>query len=123
MHQWMLDSGHTPHLVVDVNIAGVQVPAGYIKDGKLVLNISYDATRGLDLANNEQLEFETRFGGVSRRVFIPMNAVLAIYAQETGEGLVFEPGKEPPPKGKASPTAGTSAKSGAVKKPSLKVVK
>ncbi|MGA9852188.1 MAG: ClpXP protease specificity-enhancing factor [Gammaproteobacteria bacterium] len=124
MHQWVVDSRHTPHLVVDVNVAGVEVPPGYAKDGKLVLNVSYDATNGLELAN-ECVEFSARFGGVSRHLRIPMDAILAIYAHETGQGMVFGPEDEPAPAGSVSPMAGASksAKPGGAKKPSLKVVK
>lgn len=128
MHQWIVDCGHTPHIVVDTGVAGVQVPAGYAKDDKLVLNLSYAATRGLDMADNARLEFETRFGGVSRRVSLPLAAVLAIYAQETGEGMVFGPEEEPAPAG-PKPTGAVStsgskpSQSASAKKPSLKVVK
>jgi stringent starvation protein B len=128
MHQWIADCGHTPHIVVDVNVAGVAVPPGYAKDGKLVLNISHAATHGLDLSDNQQLEFETRFGGVSRRVSLPLDAVLAIYAQETGQGMVFSPEGEPAPAGPkpvgAAPASGPKRlKPAGTKKPTLKVVK
>ena len=128
MHQWIADCEHTPYIVVDVHVAGVAVPPGYAKDGKLVLNISHAATRGLDLSDNQRLEFETRFGGVSRRVSLPLEAVLAIYAQETGQGMVFGPEEEPAPAGPkptgAAPTSGPKpTKPANAKKPSLKVVK
>ena len=100
LHQWIVDSGLTPHIVVDVSIAGVVVPAGYAQDGKLVLNASYDATQGLALVN-ERVEFSARFGGVSRHVLIPMGAILAIYAHETGQGMIFGPEDEPAPAGPA----------------------
>ncbi|MHB8406024.1 MAG: ClpXP protease specificity-enhancing factor [Gammaproteobacteria bacterium] len=124
MHQWVVDSGHTPHIVVDVNVAGVEVPPGYAKDGKLVLNVSYDATQKLELAG-EHVNFSARFGGVSRHVHVPMDAVLAIYAHETGQGMIFEPQGDPTPTGSASASVGVSksGKAGTAKKPSLKVVK
>ncbi len=124
MHQWIVDSRHTPHLVVDVNVAGVEVPPGYAKDGKLVLNLSYDATDRLELAN-ERVEFSARFGGVSRHLRIPMDAILAIYAHETGQGMIFGPEDEPAPADSAAPAAGDSksVKPAGTKKPSLKVVK
>lgn len=123
IHQWIIDSGHTPYLVVDASAAGVSAPSGYAQDGKLVLNLSYEATRGLDLAGNEQLEFETRFGGVSRHLCIPMQAVLAVYAQETGQGLVFQPETPPEPPGPKDSPAINPAKPPGTKKPALKVVK
>ncbi len=122
MHQWIVDSGHTPHIVVDVNVTGVNVPPGYARDGKLVLNVSYDATRGLNLAS-EHVEFSARFGGVSRHVHVPMSAILAIYAHETGQGMVFGPEDEPAPTGSAQKDTVRSGKRGTAKKPSLKVVK
>lgn len=123
MHEWIVDSGHTPFVVVDTAVAGVEAPQGYAKEGKLVLNLSHEATRGLDLGNNEQLEFETRFGGVSRHVLVPWDALLAIYAQETGQGIVFGPEEEPAPAGPAPAKGGKPAKPSGAKKPSLKVVK
>lgn len=119
MHQWIVDTGHTPHIVVDVSCAGVEVPQGYAKDGKLVLNVSHDATHGLELAG-ERVKFSARFGGVSRPVRVPMEAILAIYAHETGQGMIFGPEEEPAPAG--SPPDGT-ARLGRARKPSLKVVK
>lgn len=123
MYQWIVDSGHTPHIVVDTKVAGVQAPAGYAQDGKLVLNVSNAATHGLDLGNSRQLEFETRFGGVSRHVSAPLEAVLAIYAQETGQGIVFGPEEEPTPDAPPPSAGDKSRKPAGTRKPSLKVVK
>jgi len=105
MHEWISDSGHTPHLVVDAGVAGVDVPRQFVKDGKIVLNVSWSATAQLKLGN-EEITFSGRFGGASMMVFVPVNAVLAIYARETGQGMIFsddepappaaEPPKEPP---------------------------
>ncbi|HSW34268.1 MAG TPA: ClpXP protease specificity-enhancing factor [Steroidobacteraceae bacterium] len=105
MHEWISDSGHTPHLVVDAGVAGVDVPRQFVKDGKIVLNVSWSATAQLKLGNDE-ITFSGRFGGASMMVFVPVNAVLAIYARETGQGMIFsddepappaaEPPKEPP---------------------------
>jgi len=88
MHEWMVDNGFTPHLVVDARRDGVQVPKEHIKDGKIVLNVSHTATRALKLGN-ESVTFETRFGGVPRQLEIPVDAVLGIYARETGQGMIF----------------------------------
>jgi stringent starvation protein B len=124
MHQWIVDSGHTPHIVVDTSIAGVEAPAGYAKDGKLVLNVSYDATQNLDLAA-EYVKFSARFAGVAQPVHVPMDAVLAVYAYETGQGMIFDP-KEESDSGSTSSSKSTESKSrkpGAARKPSLKVVK
>ena len=98
MHQWMTDSGHTPHIIVDAERPGAEVPRAYVKDGKVVLNISLNATQRLDLGN-EWIEFDARFAGVVHRVRFPVSAVLGVYARETGEGMVFSEqdlGPEPP---------------------------
>ena len=120
MHQWIVDSDSTPYLVVDVHVAGVDIPPGYAQDGKLVLNVSYAATEGLDIGS-ERVEFDARFGGVSRRVRVPMAAVLAIYAHESGQGMLFdaEDGAEDTGPGDAPKPAGE----GGGKKPTLKVIK
>ena len=117
MHEWMLDNGFTPHLVVDAKREGVRVPEAHVKDGKIVLNVSPTATRALSLGN-DAVTFEARFGGVSQQLVIPVAAVLGIYARETGQGMVFgeddapkpspegdEPSPSPPPT-PSSPAAG-----------------
>jgi stringent starvation protein B len=102
MHEWIIDSGHTPHVIVDALRTGVEVPAAYVKDGKIVLNLSTTATQRLQLTN-ESIEFDARFAGIVHRVRVPMQAVLGVYARETGEGMVFSEGDseptppEPPP--------------------------
>jgi stringent starvation protein B len=88
MHEWMLDNGFTPCLVVDAKLPGVRVPESHVKDGKIVLNISPTATRALVLGN-DAVTFETRFGGVSQQLVIPIPAVLGIYARETGQSMIF----------------------------------
>ncbi|MDI9229494.1 ClpXP protease specificity-enhancing factor, partial [Serratia bockelmannii] len=88
-YDWLLDNQLTPHLVVDINLPGVQVPLEYARDGQIVLNIAPRAVGNLDLANDE-VRFNARFGGVPRQVSVPMAAVLAIYARENGAGTMFE---------------------------------
>lgn len=100
MHEWMVDNALTPHLVADAEADGLTIPAEHAKDGKIVLNISDAATRGLVLGN-EAISFEARFNGVSRQLCIPVDAVLGIYARETGQGMIFSgddstPEPEPP---------------------------
>jgi stringent starvation protein B len=99
MHEWVSDSQHTPHIIVDAERAGVTVPRSYVKDGKIVLNLSLTATQNLSLGN-EWIEFGARFAGVVHAIRVPIAAVLGIYARETGEGMVFSDqdlGPEPPP--------------------------
>ena len=98
MHEWIEDNGQTPHVVVDTGIEGVEVPAEYIQEGRIVLNLSSQATQDL-VISNEAIEFSARFGGRPSLVRVPMHGVLGIYARETGEGMIFtsdEPDPEPP---------------------------
>ena len=88
MHQWMTDGAQTPHVIIDVDRHAVDVPRAFVKDGKIVLNISYDATERLNIGN-EWLELDTRFAGAIHHVKAPIGAILGIYARETGEGMVF----------------------------------
>lgn len=129
MHEWMSDAGFTPHVIVDVAWAGVEVPKAYVKDGKIVLNLSWSATQNLRLGN-DCVEFNARFGGVSHAVRVPIGAVLGIYARETGEGMVFSESDPEPPPGKETSTAEVaSATPGGEKgpterrRPKLQVVK
>lgn len=95
IHQWVVDNGFTPYLLIDASVAGVEVPPESVRDGKVVLNLAPQAVAGLELGN-EEVVFLTRFGGVSRRVRVPMAATRAIYAQENGQGMMFadEPSAE-----------------------------
>ncbi|HEY5654549.1 MAG TPA: ClpXP protease specificity-enhancing factor [Woeseiaceae bacterium] len=95
MHEWMGDNGHTPHIVVDTAFDGVQVPEAHIKDGKIILNISHSAAHNLKLSN-AGVSFRARFGGVPFDVWVPVAAVLGIYARETGQGMIFSRGSELP---------------------------
>jgi len=98
MHEWVSASHHTPHIIVDAERPGVAVPRSYVKDGKIVLNLSVSATHNLSLGN-EWIEFGARFAGVEQLIRVPIAAVLGIYARETGEGMVFSDqdlGPEPP---------------------------
>lgn len=89
-YEWLLDNQLTPHLVVDVTLPGVNVPTEYARDGQIVLNIAPRAVGNLELAN-DAVRFNARFGGVPRQVYVPLAAVLAIYARENGAGTMFEP--------------------------------
>ncbi|GAA6133848.1 ClpXP protease specificity-enhancing factor [Oceaniserpentilla sp. 4NH20-0058] len=88
LFEWVLDNDTTPYVLVDANILGVQVPQEYVKDGQIVLNVSPSAVQGL-MINNDAMSFNARFAGVTQNVYVPIVAVLAIYAKETGEGMVF----------------------------------
>jgi len=87
LHDWCTDNGFTPYLAVFVD-RGVQVPAEYVKNNEIVLNVSFEATTGLKLGN-ELIEFKARFGGVAREIAVPVDHVIAIYARENGQGMAF----------------------------------
>lgn len=87
LYEWCTDNGFTPFIAVLVDDT-VRVPNEYVKDGEIVLNISFDATSALQLGN-EFIEFKGRFGGVARDILVPVNRVLAIYARENGQGMAF----------------------------------
>lgn len=88
LYEWIADNGMTPHLLVDVTRPGVQVPMFAAKDGRIVLNVADRAVTKLDMSN-ESVRFSARFGGVSHSVSVPVTAVLAIYARETGQGMAL----------------------------------
>ncbi len=87
---WLVDSGCTPHLVLNAEHPDVRVPEGHAVDGQIVLNISPTAVAGFELTR-EYVFFQTRFQGVPREIYAPLEAVLGIYARETGEGMAFVP--------------------------------
>ncbi|HWT28833.1 MAG TPA: ClpXP protease specificity-enhancing factor, partial [Methylophilaceae bacterium] len=88
LHEWCMDNALTPHLLVKVD-GRTRVPLAYVKDGEIVLNLSYSATKGLNI-ENEAISFSARFGGVSQNLYIPMSAVRGIFARENGQGMFFE---------------------------------
>jgi len=117
VYNWCVEQDLTAHIMVLVDYPGVEVPAGYARDGKIILNISPQATRGL-IFQDSCIRFQARFRGVGRKVNIPMAAVMAIYAAETQEGIGF-PAPAIPQKSAAetnTPTPGN-------KKPGLRVIK
>lgn len=88
IYEWCTDNGYTPYLAVVVD-ANTRVPTEFVKDGQIVLNISFEATNGLKMGN-EYVEFAARFGGVPRDIVVPIPRVAAIYARENGHGHGFE---------------------------------
>ena len=86
--EWINDNGMTPHILVDAGVPGVRVPPGTVREGKVVLNIADRAVVGLHM-DNEWIGFTARFGGVSQPVDVPVGAVLAVYARETGQGMAM----------------------------------
>ena len=87
LYEWCTDNGFTPFIAVLVDET-VRVPMEYVRDGEIVLNISFDATSALKLGN-DYIEFKGRFGGVARDILVPVDRVLALYARENGQGMAF----------------------------------
>ena len=123
MHEWISDSNQTPHIVVDASMEGVEVPRQYVQGGKIILNVSSNATSMLSLGN-EVVRFRARFGAATYDVSVPIAAVLGIYARETGQGMIFSdadsPSTPPTPPSEPAPPTGTETKR---TKPTLKVIK
>lgn len=88
LYEWCTDNGFTPYIVVTVD-ARTRVPMEFVKDGEIVLNISFEATGNLKM-DNELITFKARFGGVARELVVPIDNVSAIYARENGQGMAFE---------------------------------
>jgi stringent starvation protein B len=123
MHEWISDSNQTPHIVVDASMEGVEVPRQYVQGGKIILNVSSNATSMLSLGN-EIVRFRARFGAATYDVSVPIAAVLGIYARETGQGMIFSeadtPAPPPTPPSEPAPPSGPENKR---TKPTLKVIK
>jgi stringent starvation protein B len=129
--EWIADNDMTPHLLVDATQAGVQVPSSAVKEGRVVLNIAARAVAHL-VIDNLTVSFSARFGGVSYPVNVPISAVLAIYARETGQGMALPedigtgngpgPHDDHEPPSPDAPTPGEPAPSPA-RRPHLRVVK
>jgi len=99
LYEWIVDNNLTPHLLVDATHPEAVVPTEHINDGQIILNVRPAAIQGLSLSNTS-IEFNARFSGQPTQIFVPTNAVLAIYAQENGRGMVFDPEdteENPPP--------------------------
>ena len=101
IYEWCTDNGYTPYIAVKVN-QFCQVPMAFVKNGEIVLNVSFGATKGLKL-ENDSISFSARFGGVARDIYVPVDNILAIYASENGQGMAFDVRLDP------NAGAGTSA--------------
>ncbi len=122
LYDWLVDNAMTPHLLVNAESDGVQVPSQYVENGQVVLNINPSAVQGLDLGN-DLISFNARFGGVPMDVRVPPHAVLGIYARENGRGMLFPEaediaamGEDQGPDDEPDPTPPNN-------KPSLRIVK
>ena len=116
LHEWIVDNGMAPHILVDATLPGAHLPPGHVQDGRITLNVSPSAVREL-LIGNELLSFRARFGGRPFDVSIPVAAVLAIFARESGQGMAFSTETPPPAPPAEQPAAAPRGR------PQLKVIK
>ncbi len=107
IYDWCTDAGFTPYVAVAVD-ESVRVPLEFVKNGEIVLNVSSLATNRLKIGN-DAIEFQARFGGVAREVYVPVTRVVAIYARENGQGMAFEVPKPAVPAGTEPPAADEAA--------------
>jgi stringent starvation protein B len=122
VYEWISDNGLTPYLLVDARQPGVRVPAHAIKDGQVVLNVAMRAVAELEIGN-ETVRFSARFNGVSQQVHVPVPAVLAVYAQENGQGMMFPPEAAPAEPAASSSDSAPEPDKPQRKGPQLRVVK
>jgi stringent starvation protein B len=129
VYEWIGDNQLTPYLLVDARQPGVRVPTHAVKDGQIVLNIAMRAVSDLELGN-DAVRFHARFNGASQLVVVPLPAVLAVYAQENGQGMMFPPesaATAPVPDAAgadaASPSVAAAPPAPQRKGPTLRVVK
>jgi stringent starvation protein B len=116
LYEWILDNGNTPYILVDTSGEQLQIPPGISSDGKVVLNLAPAAVHDLEMCN-DYVSFSARFNGVAEQIYVPIGSLLAIYARENGEGMMFpaeEAGDAESGKDDARPKPGT---------PNLKVIK
>jgi stringent starvation protein B len=113
LYEWILDNDNTPYILVDTNSDQVLIPPGIANDGKVVLNLAPSAIQNLEMTNS-QVSFSARFNGVAEQIFVPLSSLLAIYARENGEGMMF-PAEET--------DAGSGSEAAKPKGPTLKVIK
>ena len=130
LYEWIVDNGFTPYMLVDTAQDMVAVPRAFVENGRIILNFSPEATHSLVLGN-ESVTFNARFSGTAMDVNVPVSSVLAIYARENGQGMMFGDQDDTPPEPSPRPNAPKVVDGGkptpvppaAVKRPNLKIVK
>lgn len=129
LYDWIIENDCTPYILVNAFADEVEVPQEHVKDGQIILNISPSAVQNLFI-RGDAIDFDGRFAGIPKRVYVPIAAVMGIYAKENGQGMIFDPDanlpKPPSPTGTDAPKdkKGTDSKPTKLgKKPALRVVK
>lgn len=132
IYEWTNDNKLTPYLLVNAELPNVQVPRQHVQDGQIVLNIAPHAVHHM-MMDNDAVSFSARFGGVSQQLYVPMAAVLGLYARENGQGLFFDPqeyegyqassdSSQPQPDISGTENTDNTAETTAAKKPSLRIL-
>jgi stringent starvation protein B len=121
LYEWIADNECTPYMLVDASVEDVLVPRQFVKEGQIVLNISAGAVVDLEISN-DAVSFNGRFGGVATDIYVPVAAVIGIYARENGQGMVFD-AEDNPDDGGTPPDDTPTSPSRPEGRPSLKVVK
>ncbi len=124
LYEWIVDNGFTPYMLVDTSHKEVHVPTAFVENGRIILNISPDATHSLVLGN-DLITFNARFSGNAMDVNVPVSSVLAIYSKENGQGMIFED-QEDSPTDPGTTSSGEPSKAGpapGTRRPNLKIVK
>ena len=119
-YDWIVDNQVTPYILLDAEVPHVEVPTQYVKDGKITLNISLDAILNLKI-DSKAIQFEASFNGQSMLVYAPIQAVLAIYARENGQGMVFSEEEANQGDGDGTPPRPPTVRPGT--RPKLSIVK
>ena len=122
LYEWILDNECTPYILVNAGADHVEVPQQYVKNGQIVLNVSPVAVVDL-LLSNDAMQFNGRFGGKPMDVYVPMAAIMGIYARENGQGMIFENEEPQPPSPEDPESSGGGKSSPGKNKPGLRVVK
>ncbi len=123
LYEWVVDNNCTPHILVDAHVSATQVPQQHVnKDGQIILNISPSAVKDFFM-DNTAISFNARFSGVANNLYIPMAAILGIYARENGQGMMFEPETNPTPPPATPPPTEATPGGATAKRPGLRVVK
>ncbi len=123
LYEWIVDNNLTPHMLVDTAHESVEVPRAFVENGRIILNVSPEATHSLVLGN-DAITFNARFSGTAMDVHVPVSSVLAIYARENGQGMMFgEQEDETPPDPEPGKSRDKPSAPSQVKRPNLKIVK
>lgn len=123
IYEWICDNQLTPYLLVDATQPHTDVPLQFVKDGQIVLNLAPHAVHQLHMSN-DAITFSARFGGVAKEIYVPIRAVLGVYARENGQGLFFDPSEYEEIEETAVPETEETKQEAepAKKKPSLRIL-